>query len=65
MPVIDVWAAVKDPEVPDDVLQRLLARIDACQKGDVPAPVPEADKPFLARHLVDDPASVEPKAVGP
>ncbi|MGC5012586.1 hypothetical protein ACLQ2R_17620 [Streptosporangium sp. DT93] len=54
MPVIDVWSAVKDLDVPEDVLMRLLERWDAHRKGDVPDPVPEADKPFLARHIVTD-----------
>jgi hypothetical protein len=56
MPVIDVWTAIADPEIPDDVLLRLLSRRNAREKGETPEPCPEADKPFLARHIVPDPA---------
>jgi hypothetical protein len=53
MPVIDVWDVLQDPEVPRDVGQRLLARQRARREGLTPDPCPEADKPFLARHIVN------------
>lgn len=54
-PLIDVWAVLEDPDIPSDVGQRLLTRQRARGLGLTPDPVPEADKPFLARHIVDDP----------
>lgn len=54
-PVIDVWAVIADLDTPDDVLLRLLARRTAVQEGRKPGPVPDADKPFLARHIVNLP----------
>ncbi|MEV0968499.1 hypothetical protein [Microtetraspora glauca] len=52
MPVIDVWAALMDPEVPDDVAQRLLDRQAARRQRLTPEPCPEEDKPYLARHVI-------------
>lgn len=54
-PVIDVWAVIADLDVPDDVLLRLMARRTAVQEGRKPDPVPDTDKPFLARHIVNRP----------
>ena len=54
-PLIDVWAVLEDPDIPTDVGQRLLTRQRARGLGLTPNPVPEADKPFLARHIVDAP----------
>lgn len=54
-PVIDVWAVLSDPEIPSDVEQRLLTRQRARAMGVTPDVVPEEDKPFLARHIVDLP----------
>lgn len=51
-PVIDVWAALRDPDVPAEVGQRLLDRQRAARNGEQPEPCPESDKPFLARHIV-------------
>lgn len=51
MPVIDVWAVLADPDIPADVGQRLLTRQAARRRGLEPDVVPEADKPFLARHV--------------
>jgi hypothetical protein len=52
-PVIDVWAVLEDPDIPRDVGQRLLARQRARRMGVDPEPVPEGDKPYLARHIVE------------
>ncbi|MFI7125920.1 hypothetical protein ACIBQ1_09515 [Nonomuraea sp. NPDC050153] len=54
-PVIDVWAVLADPDIPCDVGQRLLSRQRARAMGLPPDVVPEADKPFLARHIVNLP----------
>lgn len=51
-PVIDVWAVLRDPDIPAEVGQRLLDRQRAVRNGEPPEPCPEADKPFLARHIV-------------
>lgn len=51
-PVIDVWAVLRDPDIPAEVGQRLLDRQRAAVLGEQPEPCPEADKPFLARHIV-------------
>ncbi len=51
-PVIDVWAVLLDPEIPHAVGQRLLSRQRARRVGVTPDPVPEEDKPLLARHIV-------------
>lgn len=51
-PLIDVWAVLADPEIPGGVGQRLLARQAAVRNGREPESVPEADKPFLSRHVV-------------
>ncbi|MEV0994608.1 hypothetical protein [Nonomuraea sp. NPDC050202] len=51
-PVIDVWAVLRDPDIPVEVGQRLLDRRRAVQAGEVPAVCPEGDKPFLNRHIV-------------
>lgn len=53
MPVIDVWAVVADPAVPDDVVERLIDRMSAQRAGRTPDPVPEDDKPWLDLHVVD------------
>lgn len=55
-PVIDVWAVLCDPDIPEEVGQRLLARQRAVRAGEKPDPCPEADKPFLARHIVPEKA---------
>lgn len=52
-PVIDVWAVLADPDIPQEVGQRLLTRRTARTLGLDPAPCPDADKPFLARHIVE------------
>lgn len=52
MPVIDVWAVLADSDIPTGVGQRLLTRQRARHEGLTPDAVPEADKPFLARHMV-------------
>lgn len=54
-PVIDVWAVLRDPDIPEEVGQRLLERRRAVRNGEQPDPCPEADKPFLARHIVPAP----------
>lgn len=54
-PVIDVWAVLLDRDIPGDVGQRLLSRQRARALGLAPDVVPEEDKPFLARHIVDLP----------
>ncbi len=51
-PVVDVWAVIADPEIPHGVGQRLVTRQRARRLGLEPEPVPEADKPYLARHFV-------------
>lgn len=56
-PLIDVWAVLEDPDIPRDVGQRLLTRQRARALGVAPDPVPDEDKPFLARHIVDLPSS--------
>ena len=56
-PLIDVWAVLEDPDIPSDVGQRLLTRQRARRMGVTPAIVPDEDKPFLARHIVDLPSS--------
>lgn len=50
MPLIDVWAAIADPDIPHDVVERLIGRQAAHRDGRTPDRVPEADKPYLARH---------------
>lgn len=62
MPVIDVWAVLTDPDIPRDVGQRLLTRQRARSLGVDPEPVLEADKPFLARHVVEDWKALKPMA---
>jgi DNA segregation ATPase FtsK/SpoIIIE-like protein len=59
MPLIDVWAVLTDPDIPSDVGQRLLTRQRARQAGVDAEPCPEADKPYLARHVVDPPTPVQ------
>jgi hypothetical protein len=56
-PVIDVWAVLADPEIPTEVGQRILTRQRARAEGLTPEVVPEADKPFLARHIVTEETS--------
>ncbi|TYB69670.1 hypothetical protein FXF51_05780 [Nonomuraea sp. PA05] len=51
-PLIDVWAVLRDPDIPAAVGQRLLDRQRAVSAGETPAVCPEEDKPFLARHIV-------------
>lgn len=52
MPVIDVWSVLQDPEIPQEVGQRLLTRQRARSLGVAAEPCPEADKAYLARHIV-------------
>ncbi|GIH69457.1 hypothetical protein [Sphaerimonospora thailandensis] len=52
MPIIDVWAVITDPDIPRDVGQRLLARQAAHRQRLTPEPCPDADKPYLARHVI-------------
>ncbi|GAA0853331.1 hypothetical protein ACFQVD_26705 [Streptosporangium amethystogenes subsp. fukuiense] len=55
MPMSDVRSVVFDPAVPDDVVERLIDRLAARRAGRTPDVVPEDDKPWLARHVVDAP----------
>ncbi|MEO3869400.1 hypothetical protein ABGB18_11260 [Nonomuraea sp. B12E4] len=54
-PLIDVWAVLRDQDIPVEVGQRLLDRQRAVRAGEQPAVCPEDDKPFLARHIVPAP----------
>lgn len=58
-PLIDVWSAVKDTSIPDDVLERLIDRQAAVRQGRTPDEVSEGDKPYLARHIVPEPGEEE------
>lgn len=51
-PLINIWAVVADPDVPNDVVERLIDRWAARRDGHTPDLVPEDDKPWLARHIV-------------
>ena len=51
MPLVDAWAVLADPDTPREVSHRLLVRQGARRNGRNPDPVPEEDKPILARHL--------------
>ncbi|WP_326829702.1 hypothetical protein OIE13_06070 [Streptosporangium sp. NBC_01810] len=50
-PLINIWAVIADPDIPDDVVERLIDRQAARRDGRTPNPVPEDDKPWLARHI--------------
>lgn len=52
MPLVDGWAVYADLEIPSPVRQRLLARTGARRNGRKPEPIPDEDKPHLARHLI-------------
>lgn len=51
MPMSDVRSVVSDPAVPNGVVERLIDRMAARRDGRTPDPVPEDDKPWLARHI--------------
>lgn len=58
-PLIDTWAAISDPDIPHDVIERLIERKAAVRDGRTPDVVPEGDKPYLVPHVVGEPGEAK------